>query len=62
MKPARYGFLFDPPPFGGRRKKTLSPPVRLRSLYEEVSGYGFYSKAPEAEYAARAGRHEPPNA
>ena len=26
----------------------------MRQLYEEVSGYGFYSKAKEAEYAALA--------
>lgn len=32
----------------------------MRQLYEEVSGYGFYSIAREAEYAAMA-RHEPPN-
>lgn len=41
--------------------KRLESTLRtMRQLYEEISGYGFYSKAKENEYAALA-RHVPPN-
>jgi hypothetical protein len=48
-------------PRGLTHAQRLESTLRtMRQLYEEVSGYGFYSKAKEAEYAAMA-RHEPPN-
>jgi hypothetical protein len=53
--------ICDMPPGPTHAERLESTLRTMRQLYEEVSGYGFYSKAQEAEYAARAGRHEPPN-
>ncbi len=52
----------DMPPGPTHAERLESTLRTMRQLYEEVSGYGFYLKAKEAEYAALAARHDPPNA
>lgn len=50
------GLLSD----GLSHAKRLESTLRImRQLYEEVSGYGFYSRAREAEYAAMADSKTP---
>lgn len=47
-------------PGGPTHAQRLESTLRtMRQLYEEVSGYGFYSKAREAEYAALADSKTP---
>jgi hypothetical protein len=48
-RPGYYDAMFGP---GEHRKRLACALAEMRKLYEEVSGYGFYKPAREAEYAA----------